>query len=262
MKRVLDTDNREMRLNISVRCKGKRIFRIYAEDTGKKNSRYADREIKVSGARTIYFSLPVTPKQMTICCHDKNNPRAKDFLVEVEEAPLPTYTIGLDGETRDFLKLAIYFSQVCGFEKANAKGRLFQTGDEYYTIKYFPVIVDFKTGRAMNTPARIGHQTGNIEVAKIKFDRYTVAMRMIILLHEFCHVYKNPKIGLPIEHEIGADLNALYIYLGLGFSKVDALYVYANIFLKAQTKGNSERMRRICDYIKRFEAQEFARRIE
>jgi hypothetical protein len=43
--------------------------------------------------------------------------------------------------------------------------------------------------------------------------------------------------GLEIENEVGADINALYIYLGLGFSKVDAICVFANVFLKAQTKG-------------------------
>ena len=85
-------------------------------------------------------------------------------------------------------------------------------------------------------------------------------MRLIILLHEFSHKYKNPKIGLEINDEIGADINALYIYLGLGFSKIDAICVFANVFLKAQTKGNIERMRKIMDYIQKFENQEFAKR--
>jgi hypothetical protein len=260
MKQVWTTDNRKMRLAISIRCKGNRKFRVYAEDTGKQNSKYADRDIKVKGARTIFFSLPVTPKTLTICCFDMGDPRRQDFEVIIVEKPLVTYNVWFGKETLDFLKLAIHFSQVCGFESAGKQGRIFQTADEYFKIKYYPVIIDFKTGRAMNTPARIGHTTGNIDISKIKFDKYTLAMRMIILLHEFSHVYKNPKIGLKIENEIGADINALYIYLGLGFSKVDALYVYANIFLKAQTKGNIERMRRITDYITRFEAGEFAQK--
>jgi ferritin len=82
---------------------------------------------------------------------------------------------------------------------------------------------------------------------------------MAILLHEFSHKYKNPKIGLKISDEVGADINALYIYLGLGFSKVDAICVFANVFLKAQSEGNIQRMRKILDYIDRFEQQEFAR---
>ena len=85
-------------------------------------------------------------------------------------------------------------------------------------------------------------------------------MRMMIMLHEFSHKYKNPKIGLKISDEVGADINALYIYLGLGFSKIDAICVYANVFLKAQTPSNIDRMRKINDYINKFENQEFAYR--
>ena len=110
----------------------------------------------------------------------------------------------------------------------------------------------------MKTPARIGHKSGRIEVSKVAFDKYTIPMRMAILLHEFSHVFKNPKTNLEISNEVGADINALYIYLGLGFSKIDAITVYANVFLKAQTKGNVERMRKIMDYINKFEQEDFA----
>jgi len=78
-------------------------------------------------------------------------------------------------------------------------------------------------------------------------------MRMMILLHEFSHKWKNPKMNLAISNEIGADINALYIYLGLGFSKIDAIYVYANVFLNAQNEPNRKRMRKIMDYIAKFE---------
>jgi ferritin len=48
------------------------------------------------------------------------------------------------------------------------------------------------------------------------------------------------------------------LYLGIGFSKVDAIFVFANVFLKAQTPSNLARMRKIMEYIKRFENGEFA----
>jgi len=250
-----------MRLNITIKCKGKRVFKIFCEDPGKPNSKYANRIVKVSGTRQIHFSLPITPNNLNICCYDAYDQRNLGFEVEVEDEPLTTYNIWIDSGTKDFLNLALFFSQVCGFEQGSKKGRIFQTSDEKYKIKYYPVIVDFKTGRDMNTSGRIGHSTGNIDAEKIRFDKYTVAMRMIILLHEYCHVYKNPRIGLEISNEVGADLNALYIYLGMGFSKVDAIFVYANIFLKAQTPGNMKRMNKLLDYIKRFEAQEFAKKL-
>mgnify|MGYP006992428745 FL=1 len=129
-----------------------------------------------------------------------------------------------------------------------------------FKIKYFPIIKDYLSGRSLSTPARIAHKSGIIEVSKMRFDKYTVPMRMMILLHEFAHKYKNPAMDLPISDEIGADINALYIYLGMGFSKVDAIYVYANVFLNAQTDQNIARMRKIVDYINKFSNEEFAKR--
>jgi hypothetical protein len=252
------SDNRPMCLNITIKCSGNKAFRVWAEDSGKPNSKYADRQILVEGERTIYFSFPVSPKELFIGIVNTSNHNDADFSYDIKEVRLKDYSIALDRKTRDFLNLAIYFSQVCGFSPATQNGSKYETEDGEYKIKFFDVIRDVVSGRVMNTPARIGHKTGNIEVAQVKFDKYTVPMRVMILLHEYSHKYKNPKIGLPISHEIGADINGLYIYLGLGFSKIDAICVFANVFLKAQTPQNIERMRKITDYIQRFENQEYA----
>jgi hypothetical protein len=253
------SENRKFRLYVAITCKGKKKFRTWAEDYGRKNSKYADREVEVEGKRTIYFSFPVSPKVLFIGVLNSENPQDKDFEVQLFEAALPTYNIWMDEDTDEFVKLALNFSQVCGFEQASPQGRLFRTDSGKFNIKYFDIIRD-TSGKYLSTPARIGHRTGIIEVAKAKFDNYTIPMRFVILSHEFSHKYKNPKIGLEISNEIGADINALYIYLGMGFSKIDAICVFANVFLKAQTKGNIERMRKIMDYIQRFENQEFAER--
>jgi hypothetical protein len=253
-----NSDNNKFCLYVTVTCKGKKKFRVWAEDYGKRNSKYADRDIVVDGKRTIHLSFPVSPKTLFVGVLNADERTDKDFEVTFIEAPLITYNVWIDSSTMDFLSLAIHFSQVSGFENAAPNGRLFQTENNEFNIKYFDVIKDTMSGKQMNTPARIGHNSGIIEVAKYKFDTYTIPMRMIILLHEYSHKYKNPKIGLEISNEIGADINALYMYLGLGFSKIDAICVFANVFLKAQTKGNVERMRKIMDYIQRFENQEFA----
>lgn len=253
------SDNKAFCLNITIKCKGKKNFRAYAEDYGKKNSKYADRVLTAEGMRQIYFSFPVSPKALHICIINVDDVNDTDFEVEFSESRVRDYNVWIDLETRRFLDLALNFSQRCGFEQASSSGRIFQSDNSEFTIKYYPVLVDALSGNAINSPARIGHRTGNIEIAKTKFDNYTVAMRMIILLHEYSHKFKNPKIGLEISNEIGADINALYIYLGLGFSKIDAICVFANVFLKAQTKSNIERMRKIMDYIQKFENQEFAK---
>lgn len=254
------SNNKKFSLFITIKCSGTKNIRVWAEELGKRNSKYADREIEVNGERTIYFSFPVSPKNLFIGALNCENPNDNTFQVIIEEKELTTYQVWLDEETRNFLNLAVHFSQVSGFEDASDKGRVFTTNNGEFTIKYFNVIRDLATKQPMNTPARIGHNTGIIETAKCKFDKYTIPMRIIILLHEFSHKYKNPKIGLEISNEIGADINALYIYLGLGFSKIDAICVFANVFLRAQTKGNIERMRKIMDYIQKFENEQFAKR--
>lgn len=253
---IYSSDNKKFALYITITCKGTKKFRVWAEDYGKRNSKYADREVVVEGKRTIFFNFPISPKEIFVGCLNSQNLKDKEFEVTLIEGKLNTYNIWLDQDTKDFLKLCIPFSQTCGFEQAGENGRIINAGNQF-NIRYFNVIKD-QNGSAMNTPARIGHRTGIIEVAKAKFDKYTVPMRVVILLHEFSHKYKNPKMGLEISNEIGADINALYIYLGLGFSKIDAICVFANVFLKAQTPANIERMRKIMEYIQKFENQEFA----
>ena len=234
----INSNNEKFSIHVGIKCSGKKNLRVCVKDEGKVNSNYVDRSIVVNDTRKIFFNFPISPIK----------------------TPLRDFNIWLDSDTQDFLSLSIPFAQVCGFETATGNGRLFTTNDKKYQIKYFDIIRDYKTGRTLNTPARIGHSTGRIEIAKIKFDKYTIPMRMAILLHEYSHVFRNPKIGLEINNEVGADINALYIYLGLGFSKIDAICVYANVFLKAQTKGNIERMRKIMDYIAKFENGDFAYR--
>lgn len=259
MHKIIDTDNQAFTVYITINANGNKKFRVWCEEYGKVNSRYADRVINVEGRRTIFFSLPVTPRRMFFGCLNMENPHDKDFTISITQTPARSYDIQTDELSRSFLQFAIQFSQVCGFLNPAPNGSVKTSPDGNFRIKYFPVIVDNQTGKAVNTPARIGHRTGIIEVAKNRFDKYTVPMRVMILLHEFSHKYRNPNMGLPISHEIGADVNGLYLYLGVGFSKVDAICVFANVFLKAQTDGNIQRMRKIQDYIQRFENQEYAK---
>ena len=259
-KQQYDSNNRKFSIIVNITCPSSKKIRVWAEDFGKPNSKYVDREILVEGKRSIYFSFPTSPKTLFIGALNSENPNDSDFQVTLIETKLRDYNVWLDSDTKQFLSLGINFSKVCGYEQATPKGRIYTNDDGKFRIKFFDEIRDFSSGKILNTPARIGHHTGIIEIAKSRFDKYTIPMRMMILLHEFSHKYKNPKIGLKISDEVGADINALYIYLGLGFSKIDAICVYANVFLKAQTQSNIDRMRKICDYINKFENQEFAYR--
>lgn len=258
MYKIWETNNEDMSLHVTISCNGKKRFRLWAENYGKKNSKYADRVIEVDGKRTVFLSFPITPKNLFIGCLNADNPNDKEFTVEIIRAPLKTYNVNLDSDTKEFMRLAEYFSQVCGFKRPAENGTLYKSGTGKFNIRYYMIIRDVLSGAPLGTPARIGHKSGNIDVSAYKFIKYTIPMRICILLHEFSHKYKNPKLGLQINNEIGADINALYIYLGMGFSKIDAICVFGKVFLKAQTPGNQERMRKIMDFIQKFENQEFA----
>ena len=253
-----DSGSRRFCLLITISCSGTKKFRTWAEEKDAKNSKYVDREVIVNGKMTIEFKFPVSPNKLFIGIVNVADPKDAAFEVTVLEAPLKTYNIYMEDKTKRFVNMASHFSVICGQEAAGGtKPRVFRNGIDDFSIQYFNTILT-KEGQAMNTPARIGHESGIIQIAKSKFDAYTIPMRIIILLHEYSHKYKNPKIGLKISNEFGADINALYIYLGLGFSKVDAITVFAKVFLRAQTDGNMARMDKIYEYIKRFESQEFA----
>jgi hypothetical protein len=252
------SNNREIALRVTITSPSKKRFYIVASNKGKENSKYAKREAIVEGSRIVTLSFPVTPQTMMLGIYNMADKNDANFQVEYEEVPLKTYQVWIDQQTKDFMKLNLFFSQGCGFSQASPQGRVFSTSDGEFNILYYPVIKNGLDSKPLSTPARIGHSTGNIEVAKNKFDRYTVAERVVILLHEYSHKYRNPKLGLAISNETGADINALYIYLGMGFSKIDAINVFANVFLKANTPSNVLRMRKIMDYIQKFEQGDFA----
>ena len=254
-QQISNEHNERFCLYVTIKCTAVKTFRVVVADQGKKNSKYADRLVTVmaqdKGVRDIFISFPVSPKAMVLTVYNKDAKHDQDFEVVAKKGPMKPSTAWLDSETQSFVQMAVIFSQKAGFTQPQNPYTLYKSSDDLYTIKYFDVITD--KGRVLSTPARIGHATGTIEVAKQMFDKYTIPMRMIILLHEFSHKYKNPKMGLEISDETGADVNALYIYLSLGFSKIDAIYVFANVFFKAQTQGNIKRMRTIMDYIKKLE---------
>ena len=72
----------------------------------------------------------------------------------------------------------------------------------------------------------------------------------MLLLHEYAHCYLN----IDDNNEIQADLNALYIYLGLGYSTIEAHRTWLEVFSMNDTKQNDLRYTVIKDYVEKFNA--------
>ncbi len=268
MIRQIPTGRRQFTLYIDFVTRTPEKIRVITRDAQKANTVYSDRIVQVNGNRKIFISLPLTPDLLTLevfnIATDRRLEIDPSFQATVTSDVLKKYDIVTDEDTDDFIIFNNWFCENAGILSAtrpDGTPSIYKSKNGKYTIKYFHVIKD-ENGRVLNTPARVGHDSGNIEVAANVFRTYTVPMRHIILDHEFSHKFRNPKLNFAISDEIGADINALYFYLGSGFSKVDAMDVYCNVFYKARSKENGKRLDVISDFIKKFENQEFAKRSE
>jgi hypothetical protein len=262
----IPTKRRQFTLYLDFTTKRPEKIRVITKDATKANTVYSDRTIQVNGKRQIYITLPLSPEALALevfnVAIDRKLEKDPSFEVTVKAKPLIKYDIVTDEDTRDFIDFNNWFSENAGMISAtrpDGTPSIYKSANGKYTIQYFDVIKD-ENGSPMTTPARIGHTSGTIQVAANAFRKYTIPMRHVILDHEFSHKYRNPKLGFPIEDEIGADINALYFYLGEGFSKVDATEVYCNVFYRAQNKENLKRLQVINKFIKDFENEEYAKR--
>lgn len=266
MTREVNSNNKPFTLMLTVYSKngGRQKLKIFARDYRKPYTFYIYRVATVNGKRTFELKFPVSPEKMLVGVYDpltkpKNGflpPERESFVVPFEEmkiVSLKTFDIWQTPETKSFLRLAQEFSDRAGI---NSAGKFYpstyKSNDGLFQIDYYDQILDKQTGIALTTPARIGHSTGLIEVSKKHFRQYTVPMRIVILLHEYSHKYLNPMVGKSIGDETGADLNALYVYLGNGYPDLEAHQAFLYVFKNANNEENAKRYKIIDNFITRF----------
>ena len=232
---------------------------IIAKDYTKPNTVYISRGGVVKGYREFELKFPQTPKQMVFSIFNKkkgNFPYNEDEsfkITKFEAKELKTYPLWADRDIYNFVKFAQDFCGNCSVLSAgDYKPSIYRSDCGKYCIDYYNKIRSKSTGQFVSTPARIGHNTGIIEISKSDFERYTIPMRMVILLHEFSHKYINPKIGRDISDEVSADINALNIYLSLGYPDIEAQYAFLKVFKGANNSFNKKRYLILNDFIKKF----------
>ena len=253
MKTGVPTKKSKFTMYVTLRAKPAAKLHIVTFDAYKPNTKYSDRKVVVDGERTIKLMNAVSPEIMGIQIYnvakgEQGNNDDTFGITDVAIKKLDTADVWMDSDTREFYKFATNFCENAGILSTG----VYKSDNGKFIIHYLDTIVD--KGQVLSTPARVGHQSGIIEVSKGHFMNYTVAQRMIILLHEFSHKYQNPKIGRPIHDEVAADINALYIYLGMGWARIDAREVYGQVFLTAPSQGNVERNRIIDRFIKNYDS--------
>jgi len=209
-------------------------FILFVGDLEDEGVSFTDRSGKVKkGESTYYVRMPICPDVAYI--ELESNEDAVD-IVDIEVLDLPTdYSNPLfkREDVMSFIDFAEEFSYSASHLETNAE---YKSDDDMFTISYLPKIINSE-GNIEETPARISQQNGLIEVSKADFLRYTIPMRLAILLHEFSHYYLN----VNMEDEVEADKNSLILYMGLGYPRIDAYNVYLDVFESTPTELNKER---------------------
>ena len=255
----IPSNNRAFNLKVEVESDKPIQLKLKANDPNKPATYYVRRKGKVFGKRTFYMKFPVSPKELEIEIYNPKNgnlPYGDDNtfkIVDVKVEPIKDCNVWWNDDTKNFYKFAVQFSENAGILSAGKKKPdIYRSDDGKFTIDYYNVIRDKASQKVLSTPARIGHNTGIIEVSKQAFLNYTVPMRLVILLHEYSHKYLNQKQGNEISYETGADINALYVYLGKGWSEIEAHQSFLYVFKDAKSKGNHKRYLIIRDFIDKF----------
>lgn len=210
----------------------------------RKGCVYLDRWKTINGSEDLELRLPVTPEKVLIMISPEkgNNSIKVDKLIK---HPLKQYVqcCRKGYRVKEFIRFAQQFSENA---QSLSVGTYYSDGG-HFRIDYLPVIKE--KGRPITTPARISNKTGRIEISKKHFIKDTVAMRMAILLHEYSHFNLN-QIQ---QDEIEADLNALKIYLGLGYPVIEAHKSFLRVFKSHPSHENKERYEYLKTFIDNFD---------
>lgn len=245
---TIPTDYAELTLVVKVRTSAPVPIRIILKDTEVRNLEFTNRYRTVNGDYTFFIRLPVTGREAKLIIYNEqigNIPSMGDKtfkVLSIEKTPLEKRldVIDFNPKLKSFIKFATRFCYNAGALKPDN----YRSSDWEFMIEYLPTIVDDRTGQVINTSARVSKQTGVIQVSQEKYIPMTFPMRMAILLHEFSHYNLNENI----DNEIEADLNALIIYLGLGYPRIEAHEAWLVAFIGAPTPQNKQRY----DVLKKF----------
>jgi hypothetical protein len=225
---------------------------IKVKDPNRKNTYYTKRYGFVDGKEAFFVLMPQAPMEVDIIIYNDINGLMRldnSFkIIEISKVAYKVPTPNFSKKTKAFVKFAEEFADECGYLSASIKGDVYISNNGKFRINYFDIIRSSKTRERIPTPARISQLTGKIEVSAEQFRKFTIPMRMAILLHEYSHFYlnKNP------SNEVEADINGLNIYLKLGYPKIDIYNVFLNVFKTAPSQGNKDRYVKLDNFIKNF----------
>jgi len=219
-------------LAITLYSQDKNKFTLEVYDAEDVDALFTSRTGELTGEGIYYVMMPLCPETAVIEINSDGG------IVEIDNIEVEDIITDYSDELfeREDVVSFIEFAEDFSLNAADLEtGMSYYSDDEVYLINYLSQITE--NGEVQPTPARISQVDGRIEVSKADFMRYTIPMRMAILLHEFSHFYLNEDMS----NEEEADRNSLILYIGMGYPRIDAYNVYLDVFENSPTEGNKDR---------------------
>lgn len=267
MKVFVNSNNKPTVVAVKVRTTSPQNISIQLFDWKKPNTFYTKRKgivkpkgTNVFGERLFYIRMPQSPKRGVLKIFNTkigDKPKGVDTtfkVISLKMLPLErklNRAITQNSNVQEFVKFAQQFSERAAF--LSTGGSVYFSDNGKFRIDYYDDIISRKSGRVLKTPARVSTDHGYIEISKKQFLKYTIPMRMAILLHEFAHYYMSDQVN----NETEADLNALMVFLGLGYPRIDGHNAFLQVFKGTPSDENRIRHGKIKDFIEGFEQIDF-----
>lgn len=246
----IPSNGQRFRLRIGIRAFQPLSLVVKGYDTEHANSYYFRRRVpfkpslfknELNGYKEFSIPMPLSPKLLIVELYNRAYGDDEDFIIEkFEVEKLEPSEVWAEPEIHRFIQFAQSFAEKAGYLRTG----FYDSKSKDFLIEYLPVIKD-QNGYPLITPARTNRLTGRIQVSRMHFEKYSIPIRIFILLHERFH------FQIPTRKERPADLAALKIFLDLGFPETEAIYAATKIFLDHSISTSKKHANRVKD-IHRF----------
>ncbi len=233
---------------------------IKAFDATRYNTHYFRRRVlfhsgdfhKGEAFREITIPMPISPQTLTLELYDKNSLEDTAFeVVNFKVEKMTPSSVWAEQHMQRFIAFAEKFCEKAGYIQTG----FYHSPDYQFLIHYLPQITGMM-GETLATPARIHRVTGRCQVNQQMFKRYSIPVRLFILLHERQH------FTIPTREEKPADLGALKLYLDLGYPVIEAVYAVTKIFKQPGNIVSAAHLQRTKDIIHFIDAYKAQNKLE
>ncbi len=243
----VSTGNEPCIIKVSVKSKsGLVTLRLIAFDSYQTETVFTDRIKDIKSSFDFYIRLPQSASVTDVIVYDIDTDNETFVITEVSKMPFEKVIsplFDLSFSQKEFLK----FSQQFAYNAVVLKNGQYESDGGRFKIQYYDNLYN-EDGSAAMTSFRISIDSGTIQASRHYVRNYTLPVIFFLLWHEYSHVYMNKEV----DNELEADLNAIEVYLGLGYPYVDLLTALAVTFDSNRTQENESRWKYCKDYIDNY----------